>query len=464
MKNMIGKGILSEHQILESISQSVIVVDLDGIVMYWNKASEDIFGYTKDEMIGQPLSNIYPDFAKEKLENDLKGLRDGKEIRGHWRSITKNSGVIWIDLKTKAIKNEGGQTIAVVASACNIQQLKEVEQELEENKVKAENILETTVDGIVTSDEEGRILSFNQAASDIFGYTEEEIVGKKVSILMPEPHASKHNQYMKYYRDTGKPKVIGLRRELTGKRKDGTIFPLELSVSEVKWDDSKLFTAVINDITERRRLEREILRVSEEARKRLGQDLHDGLGQMLTGIGLISQNLARKLKSNAIPGADEIQEISDMIKEADEYAKSLAHGLIHVDVEEGINQALMQLCKQAQKFFQVNCNFVSDFNSDIYNSMTKTNLYRIAQEAISNAVKHGKAENIEVLLSNENGIVKLEIIDDGVGFSKTTNRNPKKGMGVRIMGYRSNVMSGNLDIEEIDNRTHVICSIPIDNI
>lgn len=457
-------NIPSGQKILDSISQSVIVVDLDGNVMLWNQASEEIFGYSKGEMIGRPLSNIYPDFAKEKLEKDLKKLKKGEEIRGQWRSLTKNNGVIWIDLKTKALKNKEGKTVAVVATACNIQQLKEVEKELEQNKVKAQAILETTVDGIVTSDEDGKILSFNQAASDIFGYTEEEVIGKKVNMLMPEPHASEHDKHLKRYVETGEKRVIGERRELTGKRKDGSIFPIELSVTEVKWDNSQLFTAVINDITERRRLEQEILRVSEEARKRLGQDLHDGLGQMLTGIGLISQNLARKLKSNAIPGADEVQEISDMIKEADEYAKSLAHGLIHVDVEEGINPALSQLCQQAQKVFKVNCNYNSNFKSDIFNSMTKTNLYRIAQEAISNAVKHGKAENINVMLSAEKSMLRLEVVDDGVGFSKSANRNPKKGMGIRIMGYRSNVMSGNLTIEERGNKTHIICSIPTDNI
>lgn len=461
---MISKDVLDEHEILEKISQSVIVVDPDGTVIYWNNASKKVFGYSKEEMINQPISKIYPSFAKDKLEFDLERLKNGKNIDAQWKSITKDGSIVWIDLHTKPLKNADGDIMAIIASSYDIQHLKEIESELEENKARAQAILETTVDGIVTADENGQILSFNQAASKIFGYDEEEVIGKSVHILMPEPHRSNHDDYVRRYIETGENHIIGLRREMTGIRKDGTIFPLELSVSEVKWNTSRIFTGVINDITDRRRLEQEILRVSEEERRSIGQDLHDGLGQMLTGIGLISQNLARKLKSNGIPGADEVQEVSDLIKEADEYAKALAHGLIHVDVEEGLNVALKSLSAQARKFFRVNCNFTNNSDIKIYNSMTVLNLYRIAQEAVSNAVKHGKAENIKIILSSAKDIIKLEIIDDGIGFSNSKDNEQAKGMGVRIMGYRSNMMSGQFSIEEIDNQTHVICEIPSDNI
>jgi len=465
---MVGNDVLNEHGILENISQSVIVIDLNGIVMYWNKASEQTFGYAREEMIHEPISKIYPEFARDKLGDDLERLRAGEEIKEQWKSLTKGGEILWIDLQAKPLENEDGEITAIIASAYNIQKLKEVEIELEERKAQAQVILETTVDGIVTMDEKGKILSFNKAASRIFGYSEEEAVDKNINILMPEPHHSNHEKYLERYKETGEKRIIGLSRELSGKHKDGTVFPLELSVSEVTWRGNRIFTGVINNITERRRLENEILRVSEEERQRLGQDLHDGLGQMLTGIGLISQNLARKLKSNGIPGSDEVQEISDMIKEADEYAKTLAHGLVHADVEEGIKEALGHLCKQANKFFKVDCEFNCDFEDKIQNTMTRVNLYRIAQEAISNAAKHGNAEHVDVQLEMANGVLRLEIIDDGVGFSKTLgskgSENKGKGMGIRIMGYRSNMMSGHFDIKEINNHTHVICSIPLENI
>lgn len=451
-------------QILEHITQCVIKTNLDGIVTYWNKASEQIFGYTKEEMLNQSLSKIYPTVAEEQFLDDLRQLRKGKEVQGQWKSMTKDGSIVWIDVHARPLTDEAGEPEAIVASAHDIQDLIEIEKELEESKAQAQAILETTVDGIITADNNGHILSFNQSASKIFGYKEAEILGENVKMLMPEPHRSKHDSFLERYKETGEDRIIGYRRELTGKRRDGTVFPMELSVSEVQWNGQRIYTAVVNDISERRRLEKEILRISEEERRSLGQDLHDGLGQMLTGISLISQNLARKLKSNGIPGADEVQEISNLIKEADEYAKALAHGLVHVDFEEeGLQAALRQLSDQAKKFFNVRCTFTNYCDYKIDNNIQAMHLYRIAQESISNAVKHGQAENIEIILNNNDGRIKLTVIDDGMGFEETKKHNKKRGMGIHIMKYRANMLSGHLEIKEVDSKTHIVCSIPENN-
>ncbi|MDZ7680448.1 MAG: PAS domain S-box protein [Fodinibius sp.] len=388
-----------EHQILEHISQCVIITDLDGVVTYWNTASEQIFGYSREEMVNESLIKIYPRVAEEQFQSDLEKLRDGKEVQGQWKSLTKDGSIIWIDVHARPIMDGDNRPDAIIASAHDIQDLKRIEKELEERKAQAQAILETTVDGIITVNEDGQIMSFNQAATQIFGYSDHEIVGNHINVLLPENRKFKSNGFFEQYNKKDTKSISGYRRELTGKRKDGALFPLEVSVSEVKWNGSRIFTGVLNDISERRRLEREILRISEEERRNIGQDLHDGLGQMLTGISLISQNLARKLKSNGIQGAEEVKEISNLIKEADEYAKALAHGLVHVDFEEeGLQVALTQLSNQAKKFFNVSCVFENKCDNKIGNNMQAMHLYRIAQEAISNAVKHGKADNIHVKL------------------------------------------------------------------
>lgn len=455
----------SSDEILNHISECVITTNMDGVVTYWNRGSERMFGYKEEEILGHSLSTIYPGPIRDQFERDLEKLRAGEEINEQWRSITKDGKVLWIDVHAKPVFGKGDKPRAIIASVHDIQDLKKVETELEESKAQAQAILETTVDGIITTNEEGIILSFNEAASRIFGYDADEVIGNNVSMLMPAPHKHEHDDYMKRYRETGEKHIIGKRREMTGKRSDNALFPMELSVSEVKWNGNRIFTGVVNDISERRKLEREILRISEEERRSLGQDLHDGLGQMLTGIGLISQNLARKLKSNGIAGADEVQEISDLIKEADEYAKSLAHGLVQVNIEEeGLEAALCNLCRQAKKFFRVECIFNYDEDIEIDNSMRSLHLYRIAQEAISNAVKHGNAHSVEVKLKEKNGHIVLSITDDGIGFGESSQQKKEKGMGIHIMKYRANIMSGRLDILETeDDKTKVICKIPTKN-
>ena len=307
-------------------------------------------------------------------------------------------------------------------------------------------------------------MSFNQAASRIFGYNNDEVLGANINMLVPNPNKFNKTGFFEQYAETTSESFGGYRRELTGKRKNGSLFPMEVSVSEVQWNGSRIYTGVVNDISERRRLEKEILRISEEERRNLGQDLHDGLGQMLTGISLISQNLARKLRSNGIAAADEVKEISNLIKEADEYAKALAHGLVHVDFEEErLQAALTQLANQAKKFFNVSCEFNNSCSNKIYNNMQAMHLYRIAQEAISNAVKHGNADNIWIKLSDGQGRIRLSVTDDGVGFSNKNVNKKKKGMGIHIMKYRANMLSGHLEIKVTEqNQSSIVCDIPQD--
>jgi len=449
------------RQILEHINQGIISTDLDGIVTFWNTACEQIFGYSSEEMINEPLSKIYPFVAERRYYEDIQKLKSGKEVQGQWKSITKEGEIIWIDVYAKPLMRDNGKPEAFIASAHNIGELKNIEQKLKENKARAQAILETTVDGIITTDIEGQILNFNHSACRMFGYSEEEIVGQNLNVLIPKPHSSDDN-YVNRYSETVEQREVGYRREMMGRRKDGETFPLELSISEVEWEGRRLFTAVINDISERRRLEREILRISEEERRNLGQDLHDGLGQMLTGIHLISKNLAQKLESKGIPGSDEVREISDLVKEADEYAKALAHGMVNVDFkEEGLEAALEQLTQQIEKLFDVNCLVNNKDSISLSNNMQGMHLYRIAQESISNAVKHGKANNITIDLKKENGSLQLSVKDDGIGFTESQKKKKKPGMGINIMRYRASILSGRIEIFETDNQeTKVVCTIP----
>ena len=131
----------------------------------------------------------------------------------------------------------------------------------QEERLRA--ILETAVEGIITIDERGIVESFNPAAEHIFGYTPAEVIGRNVNMLMAAPHREAHDGYLHNYLRTGQARIIGIGRETFARRKDGTLFPIDLSVSEVALSDRRLFTGFIRDITERKRLEKEILEISE---------------------------------------------------------------------------------------------------------------------------------------------------------------------------------------------------------
>jgi len=334
------------------------------------------------------------------------------------------------------------------------------EQALQESEARATSILETTVDGIITIDDDGIIRSFNAAAEEIFGYAETEVIGENVKILMPTPYQEEHDGYMRSFHDTGRRRIIGIGREVTGQRKDGSTFPMDLAVSEVRSGSVHSFTGIVRDISERRRLEKEILDISEQERRRIGQDLHDGLGQMLTGIGLLSQNLTRQLKNSENVFVNEAEEITDLIKEADQYARDLARGLTPVDLEaSGLSKALRRLSDNAERLFGVDCSFDEAGTGLVHNATVATHMYRIAQEAVSNAVRHGSAERIKIAFASGSEQIRLRIQDDGVGFAIEHVDGP--GMGVHIMNYRARIIGGSLEISSTPSSgTTVTCTLP----
>ena len=316
----------------------------------------------------------------------------------------------------------------------------EAQSALRESEAMVRAIVETTVDGIITIDTSGVIETFNRAAEEIFGYTLDEVKGRNISMLMPNHIGKHHDGYIHAYLETGVAKIIGIGREVHGRRKNGSVFPLELSISELIIGSRTLFTGVIRDITERRRLEREILRAGDQERQRIGHDLHDGLGQALTGIGLISKSLADRVRLENAEQAAEIDDVTQMVRDADQLARVIARNLVPVDVESnGLSYALHRLASNAEKLFDIRCTFSDPAETLVQDNSLATHLYRIAQEALSNAVRHGKATRVDLKLESEPAFLTLVIADNGSGLSEKPNHKPT-GMGLRIMQYRSGII------------------------
>ena len=306
-------------------------------------------------------------------------------------------------------------------------------------------ILETAVEGIITIDERGIIESFNPSAEKIFGYTAREAIGQNVKLLMPAPYRREHDGYLKNYHQSGHAKIIGIGREVIGQRKDGTAFPMDLSVSEVKLANRRMFTGFVRDITERKRLEKEIIEISNREQQRIGQDLHDGLCQELAGIELMCQVLEQKLAAKSPSESQQVGEIAQHIRAAISHTRKLARGLSPVELEaNGFMSALDELAAHVQKLFHVECRLECPQPVMIQNNVFATHLYRIVQEAINNAVKHGKAKRIHISLKPAGDRIALTVADDGLGFSNETKRND--GMGLHIMKYRASVVDAALEV------------------
>jgi signal transduction histidine kinase len=219
------------------------------------------------------------------------------------------------------------------------------------------------------------------------------------------------------------------------------------------------FAGIARDITERKELEREVLGISERERQRIGQDLHDDLCQQLVGLEFLSQALQQQLSGR--PEASKAAEIARLIRGAIDHTRRLARGLAPVDLEaEGLVPALRGLARRASKSFGLKCSVLCPESIPIPDLSVSTHLYRIAQEAVTNSVKHGQARRIQIRLAATDARVCLSIHDNGSGLARGWRQ--RRGMGLRIMQYRASTLGGTCVIQpEPNGGTTLRCTIPM---
>lgn len=225
--------------------------------------------------------------------------------------------------------------------------------------------------------------------------------------------------------------------------------------SAIKWVDGRIVRLEIaTDITEKkqnesrlRQMEREIMEIGEREREQIGHELHDGLGQQLTGIAFLSKVLSQKLAAKSLKEAADGAQIVTLINQAISETRQLARGLQPVEIaEHGLMSALGELADKIAKVYSIHCELISNTPVSLHDNVVANHLYRIAQEAINNAVKHGHATHISVELSEPKGKIKLDIREDGIGFQPDI-LSDGTSMGLQIMRYRANMIGASLDIE-----------------
>jgi PAS domain S-box-containing protein len=228
--------------------------------------------------------------------------------------------------------------------------------------------------------------------------------------------------------------------------------------ADLKLANAKLQAA----ITERKRLEHELLEITEKERRRIGLDLHDDLGQRLSGIALMTKGLELRLAKKQIEGAEDAAKIHLLIQQAMSHASGLARDLATLDLkEEDLASALHGLATHAGKLFEINCRFKAEGAIPHLDSGVVSQLYKIAQEAVTNGIKHGKANRVSIGLSNGSDKILLSIQNNGLPFPDMKSRST--GMGLRIMNYRASLIGASLEIKAAGaNGTLVTCSMPLE--
>ncbi len=218
--------------------------------------------------------------------------------------------------------------------------------------------------------------------------------------------------------------------------------------------------ALTQEMQERRRLEKELIEAGEREQRRIGHDLHDSLCQHLTGTALAGQVLGQRLKDKSLPEAAAANRLVELVEEAIDLTRTLARGLHPSEMQaESFVDNFQELAAGTSERFNISCKFECPQTILLHDASTITHLYRIAQEAISNAVRHGKARRINIGLDSADGETVLTVTDDGTGLLK--DAHPANGMGLRIMAYRASMIGGTFEIESLPHHgTRVTCTLP----
>lgn len=369
------------------------------------------------------------------------------------------------DRKKKLVsKKRKGSRKPALPSARHSGRHKRMEHALLASEVRYRRLFESAQDGILILDaESGSITDVNPFLVNLLGRARGQFMGKQLWEIG-------------LFRDVGKSKAAFQELQRTGyiryenlplETRDGRRIDVEFVSNIYKEGGTRVIQCNIRDITLRKHAEMEkaILESSELEQRRIGQELHDGLCQQLTGVALLSEALEGKLAAHLPVEAADLSEITDLINQAIDQTRDLARGLSPVEIEvAGLVPALHKFAIATERFFDISCVFTYDASSQFQHPKMpslSTHLYRIAQEAVSNAIQHGKAKHVVIGLTTVRNRGVLTIRDDGSGIP--TDTEDKQGLGLRSMRYRAGMIHASLDVRrDLDGGgTIVTCSFPL---
>ncbi|HTW93170.1 MAG TPA: PAS domain S-box protein [Tepidisphaeraceae bacterium] len=314
---------------------------------------------------------------------------------------------------------------------------------------------------IIMLDPVGDVVSWNSGAQRTLGWEQDEILGRPFCLFFPEGMDAQ-GQCARQLQQAG---AVG-RHEDEGwrVRKDGSRFWAEVFTTPVRSESGELrwFAQVMRDVSLLRELERQILDISENEQRRIGHDLHDGLGQELTGLAFFSQNLAARLTAAERSEAVEANRLASLAARAVEQTRELAHGFSPVELgPEGLRMALNALAERISEMSPMQCRFEFTADALVNNDAAALQLYRIAQEALNNAVRHSQGKSLLVSLSRQGSDIILRVRDDGIGLPSTPATTARQGMGINLMRYRARTIRAILDVNPAKPcGTEVVCTWP----
>lgn len=445
--------------ILQASPCPIFVADADGTLLLANEAAARLNDRHVSELDHARIQDLHANRGEstEYVDHIRHVIQTGDTVRTEL-PFTAADTERWFYTVYAPIQWPNG-SVHALGIGVDVTEGKLAKAALRESEAHFRALLRASVDAIVATDERGRIHLFNPAAEALFGYTADEVLAQNVACLVPPNRREKYGRYIRRYVQTGSGQVVGTIRRATARHKDGSALPVEVSVSEARLPNRRLFLGIIRDVSERQKLEQEVLEIGAAERQRIGQELHDGLGSLLTGAAMTARSLMRRLENDRPVAPDDLRLLADTIHSGSRQARLISRGLCPIDLRtRGLGDALRELADQTEQLSGLPCTLTVDDDVPKLSADKALHLYRIAQEAINNAVKHAEAEHIWIRLATDGDTLRLSVRDNGRGLPDASSATD--GLGQRVMQYRADLIGATLTIKSApSNGTLVTCRL-----
>jgi two-component system, LuxR family, sensor kinase FixL len=452
---------------------AICMIDREGRIISWNTGAEHICGWSKDEILGRHFSLFYTpdDFDSSKAERELEIARETGRFEEQGVRIRKDGSRFIAHVSTTPLKNEKGEILGYAKVTRDITERVAAEEALKTREAHLRSILETVPDAMIVIDEQARIQFFSAAAERLFGYKDQEVIGENIRILMPDPYQTQHDGYMHRYLTTGERRIIGIGRVVVGQSKDGSTFPIELAVGEMRSGGQRYFTGFIRDLTERQKTEARLQELQSElvhmsrftALGEMASTLAHEINQPLTAIANYlkgSRRILQRMKGqdvSMLEGA--LNQAAEQALRAGQVIRHLREFVARGESERHIEN-LPKLVQEAsalalvgarEKGVRVTYRFDPDaplvLADRIQIQQVLLNLIRNAIEAMQDASRR------EMLIATrsmpQEGLVEISVSDTGTGIEPEVLERlfqpfvttKKHGMGVGLSICRTIVES-----------------------
>ncbi len=400
------------NQLTQSIKEVFWIVAPDGSKMHYiSPAYEEIFGLSTESLYRHPTSFLevmHPDDRQSMVDLIAKEGKNDFEL--DYRIIRPEGEVRWLRTRGFPIRNEAGEAYRLAGVTEDVTDRKRAEDELRKSEARTRALLRAMPDLMFRMSRAGMFVDYYAANSSSLYRPPSVFLGANVRKVMGPALGDMFQSSIERALATGVVQTLEYRLPRDGCSGD---FEARFAPSS---DDEVL--VVVRDVTEQKRLQREILEISNREQERLGHDLHDGIAQQLMGIALLCKVLQKQLERESIPGAEQASQIEKLVEDALSQTRSLARGLSPVEIDAGgLEAALEDLARRIERIHGVRCVFRSERRVITGSRAEALHLYRIAQEAVSNALRHASPTRIVIDLSSVNGRNRLTVMDAGWGIA-----------------------------------------------